>query len=89
MSLFWVAWGVAVLVVEAVGILLGGIVSGTGLFGLLFAGVAVKVAVDWLRLRKSSEEARAIADQMVGGTMAALLGLAIQGFRDLHAWMNQ
>jgi hypothetical protein len=80
---------VAVLVAEAVGILLGGIVSGTGLFGLLFAGAAVKVTVDWLRLRKSSESARTVADEMIGGTMVAFLGLAILGFRELHAWMNQ
>jgi hypothetical protein len=70
LSIFWVAWGVAVLVAEAVGILLGGDRQRTGLFGLLFAGVAVKVTVDWLRLRKSSENAQTVADQMIGGTMA-------------------
>jgi hypothetical protein len=88
LSTFWVVWCAAVLVFEAVGILLGGIVSGGWLYGLLFAGVAVKVTIDWLRLRRSSESAQTVADEMIGGTMVALLGLAFRGFRELEAWMN-
>jgi hypothetical protein len=89
LSRFWVICGAALLLLEAVGILLGGLVSGGWMWGLIWSGVAVASMVGWLRLRNSTEPAQVVADRMIAATTVALLGLALRGFHELETWMRQ
>jgi hypothetical protein len=89
LSRVWVITGAALLLMEAAGILVGGLVSGGWMWGLLWAGVAVAAMMGWLQLRDSHEPAQVVADRMIAGTTVALLGLAIRGFHEIEAWLNQ
>lgn len=88
-AVVWVIAGVALLLMEAAGILLGGLVSGGWMWGLLWAGVAVAAMVGWLQLRGSNQPAQVVADRMIAGTTVALLGLAMRGFHEIEAWLHQ
>jgi hypothetical protein len=81
--------GAALLLMEAAGILVGGLVSGGWMWGVLFAGVAIAAMVGWLQLRNSTESVQVVADRMIAGTSMALLGLALRGFHEIEAWMTR
>lgn len=79
MSRFRVIVLAGLLFVEAGYILVGGIVSGRWMWGLVFGVAAGLAAIDWLWMRaRLGDEAQAVADRMIFGTMAVLLGLVIQ-----------
>lgn len=90
LSRVWVIAFAAVMVMEAAGILLGGLVSGGWMWGLIWSIVAVAAMVDWLRIRETADgKTRAVADRMITATTVALLGLALKGFHQIDAWMSQ
>jgi hypothetical protein len=75
-------WLTLILGAETTMIVVAGVESGRWGWGLAFAVGAIAALIDWWRVRSRSDEARAVADRMVGFTAFAFLGVAMALWRE-------
>jgi hypothetical protein len=77
----------AVLALAAVG-LVGEVVTGHVVFGLAFGLVVVLAAVDYWRLRASTESPKSVADRLVAYVAVLAIGAASHGLDAIEAMLT-